>query len=95
MKDMATKKEAQLGLEETIFQVMKDLEAKGEYTKKEPITRVSCKEFTDEIVMHCKNWIHVARDRKSAVRFLPKAFGAAMNQYLRCPAAAKQFRSNS
>ena len=95
MANIATKKEEQIGLEETIFEVLKDLEAKGAYTKNDPITRESCKEFVEVIVSHAKNWVNVARDRKGAIRFHPKVLGACMNQYLRCPAAAKQFRRDN
>ena len=57
MKNMATKKEDQVGLEETIFEALKQLETNGEYTKNEPITRASCKDFVEVIVSHAKNWV--------------------------------------
>ena len=95
MKNAATKKRVQVGLEETIFEVLKQLEANGKYTKNEPIIRASCKEFVEVTVSHAKNWVNVARGRKCAIRFHPKVLGVCMNQYLRCPAAAKPFCSDN
>ena len=48
------KKEDQVGLEGTIFEALKQLETNGEYTKNEPITRASCKDFVEVIVSHAK-----------------------------------------
>ena len=95
MKNVATKKEEQIGLEGTNFEALKQLEKNGEYTTNELVTRASCKKFVDVIVSHSRNWVNVARDRKGAIIFHPKVIGPCMNQYLRCPAAAKQFRSKN
>ena len=45
--------------------------------------------------MNLNNWVKVARGRNTAVTFTPEALGAAMNQYLRCPKAFRQFREDS
>ena len=95
MKNMATKKEEQVGLEKPILEVLKQLEANSEYTKNEPITRASCKEFVEVIVSHAKTWVNVARDRKDTTRFHLRVLGACMNQCLRCPSAAKQLCSDN
>ena len=62
MANIATKNEEQIGLEKTIFELLKDLEARGAYTKNDSITRKSCKEFVEVVVSHAKNWVNVARD---------------------------------
>jgi len=74
---------------------MKDLEASGKYTKNDPITREGCEPLVDEFVMHAKNWVKVKRGKNTAVSYIPAVLGAAMNQYLRSPAAYRQFCRDS
>ena len=45
--------------------------------------------------MHAKNWVHTKRGKNTAVSYLPGVLGAAMNAYLRSPAAYRQFCCNS
>ena len=94
-KDLVEKEEKQVSLEDTIFQELKKIEEEGNFTKNEPITRESAKSIVAEIVMNLNNWVKVARGRNTAVTFTPEALGAAMNQYLRCPKAFRQFREDS
>lgn len=69
MKELAENKNSQQGLAQQIFDVLKKLEANGKYTKGEPITMDRAKDFVATIVNHCKNWVHVNRDRAVACRF--------------------------
>ena len=95
MKDLVNKKTSQQSFEKTVYQSVKELEVNGNYTKNDPITRASCKQFVDEIFMHAKNWVHVARGKNALVSFNPGVLGAAMDTYLRSPVAFRQFRNDS
>ena len=95
MKDLATKKEVQQGLEDAIYIAMKEFERKGKCTKGEPITREMCKPLVDEFINHARNWVHTKRGKHTAVSYNPGVLGAAMNQYLRSPAAYRQWRRDS
>ena len=54
MKDLVNKKTSQQSLEKTVYQSLKELEENGNYTKNDLISRSSCEQFVDEIVMHPK-----------------------------------------
>ena len=96
MKELASNKDTQQGLEDAIFASMKEFEKKGECSKNhEPVTRAMGKPLVDEFIMHAKNWVHQKRGKNTAVRYLPGVLGAAMNQYLRSPATYRQWRHNS
>jgi hypothetical protein len=95
MKDLATNKKSQQGLEEVIFNQMKASEATGKCSVNKPITKEMCKPLIDESIMHAKNWVHEKRGKNTAVRYLPGVLGAAMNQYLRSPATYRQWRRDS
>ena len=81
-------------VEESIFQTLKQIESKSKNNKGDEITRESAKRITEEIAMHCRNFVMQARGKPTAVRYIPSYLGAALNIYLRCPKAAEQARSD-
>ena len=91
MKELAENKATQNGLEETIFQSLKALEAKGKYTQNDPLTRETAKRLVDEFVIHAKNWMYVTRAKPKEVHFNPGVLGVVLNQYMQILAVACQF----
>ena len=82
-------------VEDAIFQTLKQIESKSKNNKGDEITKESAKRITEEIAMHCRNFVMQARGKPTAVRYIPSYMGAALNIYLRCPKAAEQARSDS
>ena len=81
-------------VQESIFQTLKQIESRSKNNKGDEITRESAMRITEEIVMHCRNFVMQARGKPTAVRYIPSYLGAALNVYLRCPKAAEQARND-
>ena len=91
---MANDTNAQSSLEERIYQALLGVEKGGKFSKGEAITRDNSTQIVDTLAMHATNWVNMQRDRKKAVRFIPSEMGLAFNDYLRCPKAYEQARSD-
>ena len=94
MKELVDSESAHKSLENQIYDILKELEEAGDYTKNEPISRITAKQFVEQVIIHTRNWVHVKRGRNTAVSFNAPMLGTAMNSYLRCPKAYRQFRSD-
>lgn len=95
MSDLADKESVQKSLADRIFDILKELEAEGNYTKKVPITREMARQFVDSMAIQAKNWVHVARGRNTACRWNGPSMGGAMSEYLRGPAAFEQSKEDN
>ena len=91
MKEMAENSSAQKGLEDKIFDILKSIESSGDFTKNDAITRQQAKKYVEHVVANAKNWVKIERGDNTGLQFNAPALGLAMNQYLRSPAAFRQF----
>ena len=93
MKELIKSEAAHQSLENKIYDILKELEEAGDYTKDKPITRETVKQVVEQVIIHARNWVHVKRGRNTAVSFNASMLGTAMNNYLRFPKVYCQFRS--
>jgi hypothetical protein len=90
IREFEENKNTQKGLEETLVQSIKTLEARGKYTRNEPIMRETMQQFVSKHEMNAKKLVHVQQWKPSGVNFNPGTPGVVVNKYICSPTTACQ-----